>query len=268
MIDFPLLENLWNSAKNKSEGKPLDKCTGIHTGNRSGDNMRNCRLHKVGDKFHISLHGNLIADIERLSYGARVTVHNATEYPTITTGNRLSAILNVNVWVTGGKLRCTARNIKHLKEGRSYRQYPPLVSGQVFECRLTGLYCMNPEVVAETRYSVDRAEAAPVLAYLKKIKDVGVPIARIGAASLDDVRALRHMDLSEPFTDINYELVCAVMQRGHASWRSVFDNAQQLKSLEVGLLKLKEILYSKHRVRKPYTYSFAHYFMEVPDAQQ
>lgn len=287
MIDFQLLEKLWASARDKNAGKPLNGVCSLHRprGRCSRDCMRNCRLFKINDShWRVDLHGNTIARIVQLSGGdASVTIESVDTWPSVTTGNRLSGILGVSVWKHDNKLRADLHNIRHPtapgESKLSYRQYPPLVSGQTFHITPQGTYCTNPEVVTESRTRVNAERAKPVSAYLRGVKALGVTLAKVGCISYTDLPPfpLTTMDLriDKP---VDVPLLMPVFSAGAHIRKPIWylrrltgeggaiPSNDAVEFLTIGLRKYRDLLYSRHGVYETYTYSFAQHFVEVPYA--
>jgi len=172
MID---LEKLVNSARDKSRGKPLDTLKTLHAPGTAypAGYMRNTRLHKNGERWEVRLHGNLIATIWNEPDGVAVMLDSVAEWPTQTTADRLRAILGIPVSRKGGRLRARLTNI------RCGAETPPLVNGEVLRITASGVYCVNPEVVRERRTRVLKDRAAPVDAYLRKLRRLCVAVAKV-----------------------------------------------------------------------------------------
>jgi hypothetical protein len=178
MIDFDLIERLYDSARDKFRGKPLDGVRTLHapgTTTYEAGYMHNTRLAKHGENsWGVLLYNNCIAVISREHDGAAtVTLAHVTEWPTRTTSDRLRAILGIPVWQEGGKLRAAISNI------RENAKTPPLVNGQILRVTENGVYCINPEVVREPRKQVLKERAAPVNKYLRELRKIAVALAKV-----------------------------------------------------------------------------------------
>ena len=289
MIDFDMLERVYETARNKAAGKPLDHIRTLHTASSVRSNrvamMRNCKLFKTNDtNWRVTLHDNTIARITRMDDGtAMVTIHSVNNWPTITTSERLCSVLGVSVWKHDHKLRANFRNVTHAApDSRSYRTYPPLVDGQTFHITRYGTFCTNPEVVKEQRTRVVDEAAKPVRSYLREVKKLGDVLARLEAVTFQDIEATR---LAAPSrndvpllmgldTEVSTELLTLVLAKGaimqRAPWwlRSKALANDRCKSNELqeflksGLRHYKDTLYSHHKVYEQYDYTFDGHFTE------
>lgn len=287
MIDFQKLERVFESARHKCEGKPLDRIESLHTTalRRRFAQMRNCRLRRINNFiWEVELHGNRIAHIRQLPQAAEVTVYNVEEFPTMTTAARLESVLNINIWKHDSKLRASARNITHMKDGRSYRQYPPLVNGQKFLIDRNGTQCINPEIVTEQRTRVLTDKAKPVLAMLRELRKLARPALRIGAVNWKDLEPYLRTDPLTSFRRIDdvplsdmatvYKVcAAAARQRWHHMYTSrrlvesatIIPHELALELYEAGEKRLKDTLYSAMGVYEQYTYSFEKYFQPLKE---
>lgn len=286
MIDFDMLERVYETARNKAAGKPLDHIHTLHTKSSVYPNraalMRNCRLFKTNDtNWRVTLHGNTIAHITRMDDGtAMVTIHSVNNWPTVTTSERLRSVLGVSVWKRHRKLRANFINVTHAAPDS--RTYPPLVDGQTFHITRLGTICTNPYVVKEQRTRVVDEVAKPVRSYLREVKKLGDVLARLEAVTFQDIEALRlatpsRTDVPLPMgldTEVSTELLTLVLAKGailrRAPWwlRSKARANDRCTSnelrefLESGLRHYKDTLYSHHKVYEQYDYTFDGHFTE------
>ena len=278
MIDFAQLNKLIRSARSPSAGKPLDNVEALNRHHRRHSGMRSCRLFQVNDTdWRIELHGNTIARISQQADGtAIVSIHNVEDWPTMTTAERVGSVLGRDVWKQDNKLRGRFDNVTHIKEGRSFRQFPPLMNGQKFHITDKGVFCINPEIVTEQRTRVLKEPSKPVLAYLRKIKQLGVVLARVEAVQYRDLLFPNGPKLPIDSYDVEVDstLALRVMAVGAAKqeayWRlnSMVErgvpmtSSRALAYLEGGLRHYKDNLYAHHGVYEKYTHSFANHFTE------
>lgn len=272
MIDFRLLEALMATARSQHQGKPLDNVSHLHTRKPAYRvaGMRNCRLFKINDtNWRVKLHDNTIARIVRLDDGsAQITVYNADEYPTMTTAERLSSVLGFGVYKRNNRLWAAFTGAS---------EHTPLRSGQQFIIGLQGAFCTNPEIVTEQRTRILKEPSKPVLAYLRSIRKLAVPLIR-----LTDDHKIASADPSLPpdlDTEVSTDLVMRVIRAGavkeYGRWRvdlwvdrgPPLSQTIVLQLFERGLKVYKDELYSAHGVYEQYTHSFKDQFKEYNDGR-
>jgi hypothetical protein len=272
MIDFALLDRLYSTAKNKADGKPMDSMRSLHGSFKRGSGMRNCRLFQTGGGYRVELHGNTIAFIHRKPDGyALVSIHNVEEWPTNTTSERIASILGINVWKHDNRLRANFSNCTHQKNGRSFRTYPPLVNGQEFMVGPDGVWCVNAEVVkVETDY-VDREAAKPYLDYLKRLKQIGVPLCKLEGITREEITAHGGGNrtwneltaMPEPSAEVVTKLIAA-HHRSLFVWQPATSNLL-VSSFTTALDALKRRLYAQNKVVKTERTHHPESFSGVPD---
>jgi hypothetical protein len=272
MIDFNILKELMNSARDPLAGKPLDQVASFRRRSGSRRGLRNCRLFRHSfreDSYWVELHGNRIATIAKEDGDVIVTIDNVESFPTNLTADRLSSILGVPVFRSNNALRARLSN---LKPGFTWRQIPPLVDGQKLRLGADTVTCINPEIVSETRTRILSGPAKPVRAYIRSIRKIGVVVSRVGGVTYKDMIEARHnrelqiaAEKNLDAGEVDYQLALGIIGRGYDFSHFYNDDSQMpfellSKFLERGLRSLKHTLYTRRGVYEKYEYKFDNHF--------
>lgn len=252
----PELIRLLNSAKSPANGKPLDKFTLLNRKGRAtrGHPMSNARLYRDSDdKWRVTYHNNLIAEIDTSNDYTLVTIHSANSWPTVTTAERLSSIL-------GDHVRASKRRL-WLFESTTSKTHKcvPLWDGAVIRLEPNKLpTIVNREGIYIDKTRVNRDKAKPLNDYLRKLKAVATAVVRASEPNRDDVVAhvkekygwwgrtacleLAFKHMPEPDYEVVMDLLNVGFQHSSVSWPS----SQQM--LNTGLRQVKDYLFSLHNV--------------------
>lgn len=249
MLGAPLLVLL-------GRGKPLDKVTSL---NRKGcvtwgRTMCNARLYRYSnDKWGVTYHNRLIAEIDTSNDYTLVTIHGANRWPTTTTAERLTSIL-------GDHVRASKRRLWLFESATpKTNKYVPLWDGAVIRLEPEKLpTIVNREGIYIDKPRVNRDRAKPFNDYLRKLKAVAAAVVRVSEPRLDDVlthanekygwpcrmalleMAFKHMP--EP----DYEVVMYLLHVGYLCSGVSWPSSQQM--LNTGLHQVKDYLFSLHNV--------------------
>jgi hypothetical protein len=253
----PRLIRLLSRAAAPANGKPLDKCTLLnHKGCvTSGRTMRNARLYRDSDdKWRVTCHNNLIAEIDTSNDYTLVTIHSANTWPTRTTAERLTSIL-------GSPVGASKRRLWLFESAMSKPpKYVPLWDGAVIRLEPNRLpTIVNREGIYIDKTRVNRDKAKPFNAYLRKLKAVATAVVRVSEPNYDDVAArtkekyggwqdrtafleLAFKHMPEP----DYEVVVDLLRVGFQYSCIGRPSSQQV--LNTGLRQVKDYLFSLHNV--------------------
>ena len=252
----PELIRLLSSAKSPASGKPLDKFTLLNREGRAmrGRTMRNARLYRDSDdKWRVTFHNNLIAEIDTSNDHTLVTIHSVNSWPTASTAARLSSIIGDHV--------CASKRRLWLIESTTRKTYKrvPLWDGAVIRLEpKKPPTIVNREGIYIDKTRVDRDKAKPFNDYLRKLKAVATAVVRVSEPNHDDVSAraigkygwqgrtaflemtFKHMP--EP----DYEVVMDLLNVGYLHSSVSWPSSQQM--LNTGLRQVKDYLFSLHNV--------------------
>ena len=252
----PELIRLLSSAKSPASGKPLDKFTLLNRKGcvTRGRTMRNARLYRDSDdKWLVTFHNNLIAEIDTSNDYTLVTIHSVNSWPTASTAERLSSIIGDHV--------CASKRRLWLFESTTPKTYKdvPLWDGAVIRLEPKKLpTIVNREGIYIDKTRVNRDKAEPFNDYLRKLKAVATAVVRVSEPNHNDViahakekhgwqgrmasleRAFKHMP--EP----DYEVVMDLLYVGYLYSSPSWPNSQQM--LNTGLRQVKDYLFSLHNV--------------------
>lgn len=252
----PELIRLLSSAKSPANGKPLDKFTLLNRKDRvlRGYRMRNARLYRDSDdKWRVTYHNNLIAEIDTSNEYTLVTIHSVNSWPTVTTAARLTSIL-------GDCVRVSRRRLWLFESTTpKTRKYVPLWDGAVIRLEPKKLpTIVNREAIYIDKTRVNRDKAKPFNDYLRKLKAVATAVVRVSEPNHYDVvthankryggrgrtacleMAFKHMP--EP----DYEVVMDLLYVGFLYSSLMWPNSQRM--LNTGLRQVKDYLFSLHNV--------------------
>ena len=248
----PELIRLLSSAKSPANGKPL----GAYTLLNRGRNMRNARLYRDSDdKWRVTYHNNLIAEIDTSNDYTLVTIHSANSWPTKTTAERLTSILGYYVWARKRRLWLWLFD----PATPMANKYVPLWDGAVIRLESEKPpTIVNREGIYIDKTRVNRDKAKPFNDYLRRLKAVATAVVRVSEPNHDDVNthikekygwqgrmafiemAFEHMP--EPDYEVVMDLLYVGYQHSSVSW----PNSQQM--LNTGLRQVKDYLFSLHNV--------------------
>lgn len=252
----PELIRLLSSAKSPANGKPLDEYTLLNRKGRMlrGRTMRNARLYRDSDdKWRVTYHNNLIAEIDTSNDYTLVTIHSANSWPTVTTAERLTSIIGEHV--------CSRKRRLWLFDSSTSKtyKYVPLWDGAVIRLEPNKLpTIVNREGIYVDKTRVNRGKAKPFNDYLRKLKAVATAVVRVSELNSNDVIArvkekygwhgrtafiemtFKHMP--EP----DYEVVMDLLHVGFLHSGVSWPNSQQM--LDTGLRQVKDYLFSLHNV--------------------
>ena len=183
----PSLIRLLSSAKSPAKGKPLGEYTLLNLKGRvtRGRAMRNARLYRDSDdKWRVTCHNNLIAEIDTSNDYTLVTIHSVNRWPTVTTAERLTSILGYHV--------CVSKRRLWLFESTTPKtcKYVPLWDGAVIRLEPEKPpTIVNREGIYIDKTRVNRDKAKPFNDYLRKLKAVATAVVRVSEPNHDDVVA-------------------------------------------------------------------------------
>ena len=252
----PELIRLLSSAKSPANGKPLDKYTLLNRKGRAlnGFAMRNARLYRDSDdKWWVTFHNNLIAEIDTSNDYTLVTIHSVNRWPTVSTAERLSSILGDRVRVSKHRLWLFESTTP-----KTYK-YVPLWDGAVIRLEPKKLpTIVNREGIYIDKTRVNRDEAKPLNDYLRKLKAVATAVVRVSEPNHDDVSAravgkygwqgrTAFLEMTfKPMPEPDYEVVMDLLHVGYRHSSESWPNSQQM--LNTGLRQVKDYLFSLYNV--------------------
>lgn len=252
----PELIRLLSSAKSPANGKPLDKFTLLNRKGRAtrGHTMRNARLYRDSDdKWRVTYHNNLIAEIDTSNDYTLVTIHSVNRWPTVSTAARLSSILGDRV--------CASKRRLWLFESTTPKtyKYVPLWDGAVIRLEPMKLpTIVNREGIYIDKTRVNRDKAKPFNDYLRKLKAVATAVVRVSEPNRDDVIArakekygwqsrMAFLEMTfKHMPEPDYEVVMDLLKVGYLHSSALWPSSQQL--LNTGLRQVKDYLFSLHNV--------------------
>lgn len=252
----PELIGLLSSAKSPANGKPLDKVTLLNRKGfvLGGCLMRNARLYRDSDdKWRVTYHNNLIAEIDTSNDYTLVTMHSVNSWPTVSTAERLTSILGYRVRVSRRRLWLLESTTPRT------RKCTPLWDGAVIRLEPKKLpTIVNWEAIYIDKTRVNRDKAKPFNDYLRKLKYVATAVVRVSEPNRYDVvarakekysqlRRMTFLDMTfKHMPEPDYEAAMDLLYVGFMHSSVSRPSSQQM--LNAGLRQVKDYLFSLHNV--------------------